>query len=244
MGSAIFVIAIGLVLLCLLMLWFFASRYIKVPKGKVLVVYGKTESNQAETYAGGATFVWPVIQAYKFLDLIPFEKKLDQEFSTRDNVSIPVISTINFGISNHPDCINNAAERLLGLENDHVENIGLSIINHKIQIIFKELDLVSLAMNKNKPFLKIIDDLNEELNKAGMSLYSFNIEFPKDLNTHLYELEQKFKEKKANSFEIGDHEEDEKQLEILNQKIIANAEDREALIEEKLNLLVKFKNLR
>ncbi len=53
----------------------FARRYKRCPSDKVLVVYGKISGGDkglsARCYHGGASFVWPIIQDYQFLDLTP-----------------------------------------------------------------------------------------------------------------------------------------------------------------------------
>ena len=48
------------------------SRYIKCPSNKILVKYGKVGAGKsASCIHGGATFVWPFIQSYAFLNLTP-----------------------------------------------------------------------------------------------------------------------------------------------------------------------------
>ena len=52
------------------------TRYKKCPSDKILVKYGMVGSNDqgmksAKCIHGGATLVWPVIQAYEYLDLTP-----------------------------------------------------------------------------------------------------------------------------------------------------------------------------
>ena len=52
---------------------FFFSRYQKCPSDRILVVYGKTGGGGRSSMClhGGAAFVWPVIQAFEYLDLTP-----------------------------------------------------------------------------------------------------------------------------------------------------------------------------
>nr|MBQ4319714.1 flotillin family protein [Clostridia bacterium] len=61
----------------------FLSRYRKCPSDKVMVIYGKVGSNadgtqrSAKCIHGGAAFIWPVIQAYQYLDLTPISINVD-----------------------------------------------------------------------------------------------------------------------------------------------------------------------
>jgi len=242
MGQALLIIVIGLVLLWIIILLFLVKRYIKVPQGKLMVIYGKTGSGSAEVLAGGATFVWPVIQEYKFLDLAPLEIEFEETYTSKDNITIPVKSKITFAISNREDIGMNAADRLLGLEKENIKDFGSDIIKGVMRITFEQTDIVSIATSQDKVRNAVAIMINKKINMIGLELINMDLKFSKDGESYLKELEQKFKEKKANSFEIGNKIEDEKQLEILNQKIIANAEERKELIEEKLNLLVRFKN--
>jgi len=244
MGSTLLIIVFGLVALIFIQFLFLASRYKRVPSDKVLVVYGRTGSGSVETYAGGAAFVWPVIQDYEYLDLTPMEISFEEKFTSKDKISIPIKSKVTFAISNQDEIMINAAERLLGQDEWRIKDIGSDIIRGVMRITFEEIDLVNIAVSQNKVREGVATMVNKKINMIGLELINMDLDFSKDSNSYLKELERKFKEKKANSFEIGNNEDDEKQLGILNQKIIENAKERESLIEEKLNLLVRFKNIR
>ncbi len=71
-----FILLVGsLVILVFGTLTAFARRYRRCPSDKILVVYGKIAGGStglsARCYHGGASFVWPIIQDYQFLDLTP-----------------------------------------------------------------------------------------------------------------------------------------------------------------------------
>ena len=71
-GNAMLILIISLSVVGLGMLIFFFSRYQKCPSDRILVIYGKTASGQSsKCLHGGAAFVWPVIQAFEYLDLTP-----------------------------------------------------------------------------------------------------------------------------------------------------------------------------
>ena len=98
------------------------QRYKRCPSDKILVVYGKvgkgTEGNlSAKCIHGGAAFIWPVIQDYSFLDLTPMsiEVNLTNALS-KQNIRVDVPSRFTVGISTEPAVMQNAAERLLGMQ--------------------------------------------------------------------------------------------------------------------------------
>lgn len=59
------------------------SRYRKCPSDKILVIYGKVGQTQdgqqrsAKCIHGGASFIWPVVQSYEYLDLTPMSIQVD-----------------------------------------------------------------------------------------------------------------------------------------------------------------------
>ena len=105
----------GMILTCIIviiafsLLMFLIKRYKKCPSDKVMVIYGKVGSNKdgsarsAKCIHGGAAFVWPVIQAYEFLDLTPLSISVDLENAlSRQNIRINVPSRFTVGISTEP----------------------------------------------------------------------------------------------------------------------------------------------
>src|SRR5210317_1692893 len=82
---------------------FFVSRYRRCPSDKILVIYGKTGSGSAKTLAGGAAFVWPVIQDYAYLDLSPISIDVDLKSAlSKQNIRVNVPSRFTVAISNEP----------------------------------------------------------------------------------------------------------------------------------------------
>jgi len=92
MTTQILILAGFLLFVTLLFVVFFISRYRRCPSDKILVVYGKTGGDQSATcYAGGATFVWPVIQDYAYLDLTPLSIDVNlQDALSKQNIRVSV----------------------------------------------------------------------------------------------------------------------------------------------------------
>ena len=97
---------VGLVLALLLgvgvlvLLMGFARRYKRCPSNKILVIYGKTGSGVARCIHGGAAFVWPLIQAYEYLDLEPFVVPIDLISALpSENIRVTVPTTVTAAIS-------------------------------------------------------------------------------------------------------------------------------------------------
>ncbi|OQP48468.1 hypothetical protein A4D02_07080 [Niastella koreensis] len=113
-------------------------RYKRCPSDRVLVVYGKvgrskdgTNGNlSAKCIHGGAAFIWPVIQDYKFLDLttpISIEVNLTNALS-KQNIRVDVPSRFTVGISTEQGVMQNAAECLLVLLQPQIHDLAKDII--------------------------------------------------------------------------------------------------------------------
>jgi uncharacterized membrane protein YqiK len=79
---------IGLaVLFVFLMLLGLLKRYKRCPSDRVMVVYGKIGAGpeghrSAKCIHGGASFIWPVLQDYSFMDLTPISIEAVTLFDT------------------------------------------------------------------------------------------------------------------------------------------------------------------
>ena len=100
------------------------------PSDQILVKYGQIGGGRsALTIHGGTTFIWPVIQGYKFLNLTPMTVDIKLEGAlSKQNIRVNVPSRFTFGIGTSPELMNNAAERLLSLNSDEIEETAKDII--------------------------------------------------------------------------------------------------------------------
>ena len=82
---------------------------------------------------GGAAFVVPIVQGYSFMSLKPlqFECNLQKALSSQ-NIRVDVPTTVTVGISTEPEVMQMAAERLLGLTNDQIEDLVKDIVYGQI----------------------------------------------------------------------------------------------------------------
>mgnify|MGYP001186509299 CR=1 FL=1 len=129
-GTFVLVLVVSLIVVALGTLIFFFTRYKRCPSDKVLVIYGKTRGgSSSKCIHGGAAFVWPLLQDSQFLDLtpIPIDIKLEGALS-KQNIRVNTPSTFTVGISTEKGVMENAAERLLGLDLTQIRLLGQDII--------------------------------------------------------------------------------------------------------------------
>ena len=171
------ILVICLVVIGLGMIIFFFSRYKKCPSDKILVIYGKNDGQSSKCMHGGTAFVWPVIQAFEYLDLtpipidIPLEGALDKE---GNRVNAP--STFTVGISTDPSIMSNAAERLLGLQLTQIRDLAKDIIFGQMRVVIADMSLESLISNRAQLIEKISQGIEVELNKVGLGIINVNVQ--------------------------------------------------------------------
>jgi flotillin len=175
MDIMIFVFA-GLVFLAFLMILFLVSRYKRCPSDKILVIYGRTGSGSARTLAGGAAFVWPVIQDYGYLDLSPISIDVDLRGAlSRQNIRVNVPSRFTVAVSNEQGIMLNAAERLLGRTMDEIRDIAKDIIFGQLRLSVATMDIEEINADRDKFLANVSGNVGSELKKIGLTLINVNV---------------------------------------------------------------------
>ena len=119
------------------------KRYKRCPSDRILVVYGKVGGGEsAKCIHGGAAFIFPVIQDYQFLDLTPISIEVNLVNAlSKQNIRVNVPSRFTIGISTEPTVMQNAAERLLGLPRNNVQQLAYNIIVGQMRLVIATMDI-------------------------------------------------------------------------------------------------------
>jgi flotillin len=168
----------GTALLLFVTLVGFLSRYRRCPSDRVLVVYGRVGTGRsARCLHGGAAFVWPVIQDYKYLDLHPMsiDIQLNNALS-KQNIRVSVPSTFTIGVTTDPDKMGNAAERLLGLNNAQMTQLAKEIIFGQMRLVVATMRIEEINCDRDRLIEAITNNVSTELEKVGLRLINVNIQ--------------------------------------------------------------------
>ncbi len=152
-------------------------RYKRCPSDKILVIYGKTSKNDsAKCIHGGAAFIWPVFQSYDFLDLKPIsiECNLTNALS-KQNIRVDVPCRFTVGISTEPENMTNAAERLLGLSIENIQNIATDILFGQLRLVIATMDIEEINSDRDKFLANVSTNVEAELRKIGLKLINVNV---------------------------------------------------------------------
>ena len=174
------IVAIVVILISLFAL--IASRYKKCPSDKIMVIYGSVGSNKdgtsraAKCIHGGASFVMPFFQAYSFLDLTPISISVDLKNAlSRQNIRIDVPSVFTVGISTEPGVMQNAAERLLGLKLNDIQDLAKDIILGQLRLVIALMDIEEINTDRDKFLEAVSRNVEGELKKIGLRLINVNV---------------------------------------------------------------------
>ena len=176
----ILVCALALILVSFIV-WLF-TRYKKCPSDKIMVIYGSIGKNadgtnrSAKCIHGGAQFVWPVIQSYSYLDLTPISIQVDLKNAlSRQNIRIDVPSRFTVGISTEPGVMQNAAERLLGLQLSEIQELSKDIIFGQLRLVIATMDIEEINTDRDKFLAAVSSNVETELKKIGLRLINVNV---------------------------------------------------------------------
>src|SRR5690348_4334607 len=132
---------IGFILFIFSTVYFLARLYRRCPSNKVLVVYGRVGGNKpVQCYHGGGTFVLPLIQGSSFLDLTPRTIHIPLKGAlSHQNIRVNVPSTFTVAVGLTPEIMNNAAVRLLDLDQRGIESMATEIIIGQLRLTVASL---------------------------------------------------------------------------------------------------------
>ncbi|MGN0556494.1 MAG: flotillin family protein [Acutalibacteraceae bacterium] len=158
------------------------TRFRRCPSDKVLVIYGKVGTNNdgtsrsAKCIHGGAAFVWPVFQSYQYLDLTPMSINVDLANAlSHQNIRVDVPSRFTVGISTEPGVMQNAAERLLGLRLNEIQELAKDIIFGQLRLVIATMDIEEINTDRDKFLEAVSHNVETELKKIGLRLINVNV---------------------------------------------------------------------
>lgn len=184
--AALPVYAIAMIIIGVIILFgafiFFLARFKRCPSDKILVIYGRLKKNKdgsarpSRCLHGGASMVWPVTQAYQYMDLTPISISVDLKNAlSRQNIRIDVPSRFTVGIATEPSVMQNAAERLLGLRMNEIQELAKDIIFGQLRLIIATMDIEEINTDRDKFLEAVSRNVETELKKIGLRLINVNV---------------------------------------------------------------------
>lgn len=167
----------ALLLLLLFFLIFVIKQYKRCPSNRILVIYGRVGTNKAaRCLHGGGAFVVPLIQDYAFLSLEPMVIDIPLEGAlSYNNIRVNVPATFTVGIATDAVLMQNAAERLLMLDDRKIREQAQDIILGQLRLVIATLSIEEINRDREKFMALINENVGHEINKIGLELINVNI---------------------------------------------------------------------
>jgi flotillin len=189
---ASFILVIILASVSMVVLLTFVSRYKRCPANKILVIYGRTGGGVARCVHGGASFVWPVLQSFEWLDLEPFVVPIELRSAlSRENIRVSVPTTVTAAISTEAGIMQNAAVRLIGQEPIEVKKQAEDIILGQMRAVIATMEIEEINRDRQAFMGKVNEAVSGELEKIGLALINVNIRDIEDESGYIEALGRK-----------------------------------------------------
>ena len=188
------VIVVVLLVVLLVVSTIAAMRRIRTcPSDNILVKYGQVGGQRmAKAIHGGTTFVVPVVQGYRYLDLKPMTVDIDLRGAlSKQNIRVNVPSRFTFGIGTIEELMNNAAERLLSFNAHQIEDTAKDIIYGQLRATIAMMDIEEINGDREKFESRVLENIESELTKIGLQLINVNISDITDESGYIEALGQR-----------------------------------------------------
>ena len=171
----------------------FVSRYRRCPSNRVLVISGKVGGGEsAKCISGGGAFVWPVIQEYAYLSLEPIQIDIPlKDALSFENIRVAVPSVFTVAIGTEADVRQNAAIRLLGLDQNQIKRQAQDIIFGQLRQVIASMRIEEINRDRDAFLHRVQTSLEPELKKIGLVLINVNITDLKDESGYIEAIGRK-----------------------------------------------------
>ncbi len=169
------IVLVALVFFCFVVL--FASRYRRCPSNRILVIYGRgSHGDAAKCIHGGAKWVLPLFEDYAYMSLEPIQIEIPLRGAlSAENIRVNVPSVFTVAIGTSPEVMQNAAIRLLGLNNAQIEKQAEEIIFGQLRQVIASMRIEDINRDRETFLQHIQNSLEPELKKVGLVLINVNI---------------------------------------------------------------------
>lgn len=156
---------------------FIKSTLKRCSSNQVLVKYGWVGGGEsAKTIHGGATFVIPFLQGYRYLSLDPIQIEIPLRGALSiENIRVNVPSVFTVAIGTDPEHMSNAAIRLLELTTEETRKQAEEIIFGQLRQVVASMGIEDINRDRDAFLQHIQNSVEPELKKIGLVLINVNI---------------------------------------------------------------------
>ncbi|MDQ3413474.1 MAG: SPFH domain-containing protein, partial [Verrucomicrobiota bacterium] len=138
-----------------------------------------------------------------FLDLTPMPIEINlQGALSKQNIRVNTPSTFTVGVATEPGVMENAAERLLGLQLTEIKELAKDIIFGQMRVVIATMNIEEINSDRDKLIANIASGVEVELKKVGLRLINVNIQDVTDVSGYIDALGQEAASKAINEARI------------------------------------------
>lgn len=184
-------LAVSLVVLLLICVWIWASRYVKVGPNQVMVVSGRryrvrdAHGNWVirgfRVVKGGGTFVVPIIEKVDImtLEIMTIDVRTPEVY-TKMGVPIIVDGIAQIKIKGDDFSVGTAAEQFLSKGLNEIQRIAQQTLEGHLRAILGTLTVEEVYSNRDAFAQKVLEVAATDLNHMGLGIISFTIRDVRD----------------------------------------------------------------
>lgn len=155
---------------------FLVKQYKVCSPNSIMVIYGKVGGDASKVFHGGAQFVIPIFQKYKFMSLEPITIDIDLKNAlSKQNIRVHVPSKFTVRIGTTEEMMANAANSLLNMNPEDIVNNAGDIIFGQLRATIAQLDIEEINSDRQAFEAKVVHNIESQLDKIGLELLNVNI---------------------------------------------------------------------
>jgi flotillin len=194
-GLLVFVV-FGIVLVAIIFMAIWASRYTKVGPNQVLIVSGRKHryvdpNGQVQTRGfrvvkGGGTFVIPVVEKVDVLslELLTIDVQTPEVYTSK-GVPVRVDGVAQIKVKGDDISIATAAEQFLGKSQDEIRNIATQTLEGHLRAILGTMTVEEIYQNRDAFAQKVQEVATGDMANMGLAIVSFTIRDIRDSQGYL-----------------------------------------------------------
>ncbi|MEL7377628.1 MAG: SPFH domain-containing protein, partial [Bacteroidota bacterium] len=125
-----------------------------------------------------------------------------QDALSKQNIRVSVPAQFTVAISNKPELMISAAERLLALDRKSIASLSHDIIMGQMRLVIANMDIEELNTDRDKFVESVYSNVGDELNKIGLELINVNVTDIQDESGYITALGQEAAAKAINDAKI------------------------------------------
>src|SRR5437870_1477709 len=188
---------VGLIVVIVIFMAIWASRYTKVGPNEVLVVSGRKHRYRDpdgrahmrgfRVVKGGGTFVMPVIEKVDrlSLELLTIDVQQEQDVYTSKGVPVRVDGVAQIKVKGDDISISTAAEQFLSKQTEEIKNIAMQTLEGHLRAILGTMTVEDIYQNRDAFASKVQEVAAGDMANMGLAIVSFTIRDIKDSQGYL-----------------------------------------------------------